>query len=93
MSNETYKPGPWSYQMQKRNEWDNSSLCWFSSGWISGSTNEQVEATARLITAAPEMLRMLERLHGYFKDGLDDKVFAVIDEGIPSILKRIRGDE
>jgi len=84
MRTSKHTPGPWAYTLQKRNEWDLSSLASFTCGWVQSSTDEEVRANAALISAAPDMLEALELIAKHFQHPELRKVTGQNRDGTPS---------
>ena len=93
MSEDKFTPGPWSTPDKGKLlgavvAKDGEMVCDPSGA---GRYEDETEANARLIAAAPEMYELLELLDNYFaiKGGFNDRMTTKISK----LLKKVRGEE
>ena len=96
-----YSPGPWSVAKKSKLTGavvaaDGELVC---DPTGAGRYEDEAEANARLISAAPEMHALLGRLEDYFKNrhiygyGVEEKVSEDLLSEIKKVMKKVRGDE
>ena len=96
-----YSPGPWSVSKKSKLTGavvakDGEMVC---DPTGAGRYEDEAEANARLISAAPEMYALLGRLEDYFKNrhiygyGVEEKVSGDLLSEIKKVMKKVRGDE
>ena len=96
-----YSPGPWSVAKKSKLTGavvvaDGELVC---DPTGAGRYEDEAEANARLISAAPEIYALLGRLEDYFKNrhiygyGVEEKVSEDLLSEIKKVMKKVRGDE
>lgn len=96
-----YSPGPWIVAKKSKLTGavvakDGEMVC---DPTGAGRYEDEAEANARLISAAPEMYALLGRLEDYFKNrhiygyGVEEKVSEDLLSEIKKVMKKVRGDE
>ena len=96
-----YSPGPWSVSKKSKLTGavvakDGEVVC---DPTGAGRYEDEAEANARLISAAPEMYALLGRLGDYFKNrhiygyGVEEKVSEDLLSEIKKAMKKVRGGE
>lgn len=100
-SDAKYSPGPWSVAKKSKLTGavvagDGEMVC---DPTGAGRYEDEAEANANLISAAPEMYALLGRLEDYFKNrhiygyGVEEKVSEDLLSEIKKVMKKVRGDE
>lgn len=100
-SDAKYSPGPWSVSKKSKLTGavvakDGEVVC---DPTGAGRYEDEAEANANLISAAPEMYALLGRLEDYFKNrhiygyGVEEKVSEDLLSEIKKVMKKVRGDE
>ena len=100
-SDAKYSPGPWSVAKKRKLTGaviaeDGEVVC---DPTGAGRYEDEAEANANLISAAPEMYALLGRLEDYFKNrhiygyGVEEKVSGDLLSEIKKVMKKVRGDE
>lgn len=96
-----YSPGPW--RVSKKSKLTGAVVA--KDGEVvcdptgAGRYEDEAEANANLISAAPEMYALLGRLEDYFKNrhiygyGVEEKVSEDLLSEIKKVMKKVRGDE
>lgn len=74
-----HTPGPWHRNIKPARRYGvifagrNTHICTLS---VHGLTDEEIEANCNLITAAPDMLAMLERVEAWVLESLDNRLIT-----------------